>query len=134
MSSGGGALSAEAVEYLVLNLSDDDAKLYLEVLPANGIKSVADIKALSKAELSDMKVPIGPRNRLLAITGKLVAPRMQTPPPKGVHPDAKVRTSAVPPPRFPVIVWVLTPIGWLMSDGGVRCCTVRIGSVRPAQW
>jgi len=59
-----------AVEWINTNLSAEEAKIALNVFPANSILTVDDIKKLTKPDLEELKFNIGQRNRILkAIAG-----------------------------------------------------------------
>jgi hypothetical protein len=61
-------------------LSSDDLKLFAELFTANGIISVDDVKRLSKEDLTELKVAIGPRNRLLEAIEHAKKPAGSKPP------------------------------------------------------
>lgn len=58
-------MEAEALAWLEGNMGDD-TKQCITLLSKNGIKSMNDLQMLSKQDLDDMGLKVGPRNRFLA--------------------------------------------------------------------
>jgi hypothetical protein len=83
------SLDAKARDWLAANVSADDVKLLTPLFTAQGVLTLADFEHLSREDLMELKVPIGPRNRFMDAVAKLkqpvappapVAPQPKTPP------------------------------------------------------
>ncbi len=59
------SLDAKATAWLASNLTQEDVKLFTPLFASQGVSSVADFLNLTKEDLVELKVAIGPRNRYL---------------------------------------------------------------------